>query len=244
MTLLGWFYLLFFIVAIWALLHELFPTSIPGYSSVLLYMEQAGLNTIISNIGKTLLNTASGFLLSLLLTLISLIAYYSSSHFALFIEAFNTFVQSVSALVWALIFLLIFGLTSNLPPISVVTATSYPILLTLALNGSKVVLEKYGDMAKVMGARKRHLLRYFILPGSFPYVVGGSRAAVGSALRISVVAEALGSSGGVGYMLVYCYDIGNKGGVFAWSILLVLLMIVLDEAILRPMERWSMNWMS
>jgi len=228
----------------WALLLRLFPRSIPGPDEVASYFESAGLGAVLANIGRTLFNTAMGYLLSLLLTVFSLILYYSSSHLAAFIEALNTFIQSVSALVWALIFLLIYGLTSSAPPISVVAATSYPILLTLALSGSKMVLEKYGDVAKVMGAKRAQLLKYFILPGSLPYIVSGSRAAVGSALRISVVAEAFGSSGGVGYMLVYCYDLGNKGGVFAWSIILIALMMLLDLAVLRRLERWSMSWMS
>lgn len=228
----------------WLLLSWAFPKSIPGFASVVYYLEDVGYSQILSQISITLFNTAVGFSISFLLTLISIALYYLSDHFAAFIEAFNTFVQSVSALIWTLIFLLLFGLTSSIPPISVVAATSYPILLTLALNGSKVVLEKYGDIAKVMGAGKLETIRYFIFPGSLPYIISGSRAAIGSSLRISVVAEALGSSGGVGYMLVYCYDIGNKGGVFAWSIILVTLMILLDLILLKPVERWSLNWMS
>jgi NitT/TauT family transport system permease protein len=139
---------------------------------------------------------------------------------------------------------LIFGLKSILPPISVVAATSFPILLTLSLNGSKVVLEKYGDIAKVMRSQKLQLIKYFVMPGIVPYIASGSRAAVGNSLRISVVAEALGSSGGVGYMLVYCYNLGYKGGVFAWSLVLIALMMLVDGIVLRPLERWARNWMS
>jgi len=203
-----------------------------------------GPRPIFLNIGKTLANTIAGFLISLGLTLIAIALYYLNDHLAAFVEALNTFIQSVSALIWTLIFLLIFGLTSILPPISVVAATSFPILLTLSLNGSKVVLEKYGDIAKVMRAQKLQLIKYFVMPGIVPYIASGSRAAVGNSLRISVVAEALGSSGGVGYMLVYCYNLGYKGGVFAWSLVLIALMMLVDGIVLRPLERWARNWMS
>ncbi|MCI4397199.1 MAG: ABC transporter permease subunit [Desulfurococcales archaeon] len=203
-----------------------------------------GPRPIFLNIGKTLANTIAGFLISLGLTLIAIALYHLNDHLAAFVEALNTFIQSVSALIWTLIFLLIFGLTSILPPISVVAATSFPILLTLSLNGSKVVLEKYGDIAKVMRAQKLQLIKYFVMPGIVPYIASGSRAAVGNSLRISVVAEALGSSGGVGYMLVYCYNLGYKGGVFAWSLVLIALMMLVDGIVLRPLERWARNWMS
>ncbi|MEM3229610.1 MAG: ABC transporter permease subunit, partial [Fervidicoccaceae archaeon] len=221
-----------------------FPMSVPSGQDVLSYLEQIGTRSLLFNIGRTLLNTIAGFLISLAAAFISIALYYINDHAASLIEALNTFIQSVSALVWTLIFLLIFGLTSSLPPILVVAATSYPILLTVGLNGAKVVVEKFGDMARAMGARRRQLIEYFIFPGVLPYLASGSRAAIGNSLRISVVAEALGSSGGVGYMLVYCYNLGYKGGVFAWSIILIALMILVDLAILRQLERWFINWMS
>ena len=46
----------------------------------------------------------------------------------------------------------------------------------------------------------------------------------------------------MGYWLVYSYDVGDKQGVFAWALVLVALMIAVDYAVLRPIERWVSKW--
>lgn len=185
-----------------------------------------------------------GFSLSVLLALALIVLYYSSQFLASFIEALNTFVQSVSVLIWSLLFLIIYGITSSIPQILVVCATSFPIILSVALSGISQIERKYRELSKSLGANKLQEIRYFVLPGIIPYLIASSRAAIGSALRITVVAEAFGASGGIGYMLVYSYNLGFKEGVFAWSIILVALMVILDTAVLRPIERWAKTWIS
>ncbi|PMB76370.1 MAG: ABC transporter permease [Fervidicoccus fontis] len=240
----GWIYLIIFLFILWIALERTYPYAIPSLSSVALYIEIQGIISIARNIFKTLENTFLGFALSFALAMISLIAYHINLHLRSFIAALNTFIQSISVLVWSIIFVIIYGVTSGLPPIFVVSATSYPILLSIGISGMQSIEGKYRELFKVFGAKKRHELLYLIIPGTLPYLIGGSRAAIGSALRITVVAEALGASGGIGYMLLYSYDLGYKQGVFAWSILLVLLMILLDEVVLKPIEGWSRRWMN
>ncbi len=137
---------------------------------------------------------------------------------------------------------MIFGVLSRAPPILVTAAACYPLLLSSVLSGFKYLDEKLRELARMLGATKLQELLYFLMPGSTPYILSASRSAVGLALRISVVAEAFGGRGGIGYELMYNYDLGMKEGVFAWALLLVVLMIIIDYAILRPVERWSMKW--
>jgi NitT/TauT family transport system permease protein len=74
-------------------------------------------------------------------------------------------------------------------------------------------------------------------------MAGASRAAIGLALRISVVAEAFGGGGGIGYRLIYNYDMGVPEGVFAWALLLISIMILLDHIVLKPIEGWTRKWL-
>lgn len=137
---------------------------------------------------------------------------------------------------------MIFGVTSRKPPILVVAAATYPILLSSLFSAVKALNDEYRLLARILGASRIEELAYFILPGIVPYLAGASRAAIGIALRISVVAEAFGASGGIGYWLVYSYDYGYKEGVLAWAWILILLMILVDLAVLRPVERWTLAW--
>ncbi len=216
---------------------------IPSPSDTVLFIFNEGIDKVLYNVYRTLFNSVSGFLLAFLLALASIVGAYMNTHVKALVDALNTFIQSVSVLVWSIVFLMIFGVTSIAPPILVVTAAAYPVLLSSFIGSVFSLDKKFSELARILGASKLQELYYFILPGSFPYIASASRSALGLALRISVVAEAFGASGGVGYQLVYSYDLGFKEGVFAWGIILVLLMIFLDYIVLRPVEGWSKKWM-
>ncbi len=190
----------------------------------------------------TLTNSLAGYTIALLAAVASIIAAYTNRHLGAFFNALNTLIQSVSILVWAIVFMMVFGVTSRKPPVLVAAAASYPILLTSLMGATRALSSRFRLLARILGASRLQELVHFILPGTIPYLAAASRAAVGVALRISVVAEAFGASGGVGYWLVYSYDVGDKQGVFAWALVLVALMIAVDYAVLRPIERWVSKW--
>jgi NitT/TauT family transport system permease protein len=86
-------------------------------------------------------------------------------------------------------------------------------------------------------------MAYIDLPASVPYFISGSRSAIGVALIVSPVAEAFGTAGGIGYGLYLFFQLHDYAAFVAWSLLLVLVMIVIDAAALGPLERWSRRWM-
>ena len=184
-----------------------------------------------------------GFGLALGLSITSVFLAYINRFLESFFASLNTLIQSVSVLVWTLVLIMIFGVLSPIPPILVTTAATYPVLLSTMLGASRALDKRFRELSTVLGASKTQEFTTIILPGSVPYIASASRAAIGIALRISVVAEAFGGGGGVGYQLMYNYDLGIPEGVFAWALLLVLLMILLDHAILKPMENWTKRWL-
>ena len=240
---LGWVYLILILFSGWIILGYINQQLIPTPSETFFFIYHYSLKTIFLSILKTLFNSVSGFIVALLLSFTSIIAWFINHHLKSFIESLNTFIQSVSVLVWSLVFLLVFGVTSIAPPILVVASASYPILLNGFIGATKNLDKKYGELSEMLGASRLQELYHFILPGTLPYLASASRSALGLALRISVVAEAFGASGGVGYQLAYSFDMGLKEGVFAWALILIGLMILLDYIILRPMEGWSRKWM-
>ena len=101
---------------------------------------------------------------------------------------------------------------------------------------------RLAELAAMLGASRTKYFLDFVLPSIVSGLVGGARAALGAALRISVVAEAFGASGGVGYMIASYYNLAEPVGVFAWAFVLVTLMVLLDQALLARLERWSSKW--
>jgi len=60
--------------------------------------------------------------------------------------------------------------------------------------------------------------------------------------RVSLVAETLGSSSGVGYRLRQAADLIQTDQVFAWTIALVVMMATLEMGVLRPLENYMFRW--
>ncbi|MCE4604394.1 MAG: ABC transporter permease subunit [Aeropyrum sp.] len=199
--------------------------------------------TLLSDSLITLENTVLGFTIALILAIATAWAGLAHPLARSVVDALNTIVQSVSALVWALFFLLLFGFSTNLPSIAVAGATAYPILLSGILKGFDQALVDYGEAAALIGARGRSFLRYVLLPASIPYIVASSRPALGSALRISVVAEAFGAAGGMGYRLWIFYELHEYRGFLGWALALLVMMLLLDKTLLEPLERWSRKWL-
>ncbi len=238
----GWLYLLIFAVASWVALARLYPTLIPGIGETLRFYSEAGWGLVLNSTILTLYHSLAGFLVAFLLVGASILLALYSAEFKDFLSSLNVFVQSVSVLVWTIVFIMIFGVTSSIAPILVTAMASFPAMLSAGISSSEKLLERYRPLIALLRPSRLQLYVHFIVPGTLPEMVSASRVALGIALRISVVAEAFGSAGGIGYQLVYSYDLGVKAGVFAWALLLIVLMITLDQLVLGRLEEWVRRW--
>ncbi len=239
----AWLLLITLIFISWFFLSIFYRSLIPSPYKVYIFFLNVPIKTLFSSISRTLYNSLMGFSLALLLTLLSAFLAYVNRFLESFFNALNTLIQSVSVLVWTLILIMIFGILSPIPPIMVTTAATYPLLLSTMFGAMKALDKKLKELSTLLGASKLQSFTYIILPGGILYMAGASRAAIGLALRISVVAEAFGGGGGIGYQLIYNYDMGMPEGVFAWALLLIIVMILLDYLVLKPIEGWTRKWL-
>ncbi len=69
-----------------------------------------------------------------------------------------------------------------------------------------------------------------------------SGVSLGFGARVSLVAESLGASSGIGYRLRQAADLVQTDQVFAWTLTLVVLMLGLESLILKPLERHLFAW--
>lgn len=240
---LGWATVLLASSALWEGLAYIFPNRIPSIEGTLAFMAFTPKEILVKHILITLRNTVYGFLMALTLAL--LLAYLSTINefIKAVVSSINGLVQSVSVLVWSIVLVMVFGVLSPLPPILVVVAASFPILLSAVIGGLMSVDPKMLELVGLLGGGRREAFVDVILPSSLPYIASGSRSALGLALRISVVAEAFGQGGGIGYMINLYYGLAEAKGVFGWALLLVALMLALDRLALKrieeAMERWK-----
>jgi ABC-type nitrate/sulfonate/bicarbonate transport system permease component len=60
--------------------------------------------------------------------------------------------------------------------------------------------------------------------------------------RVSLVAETLGASSGVGYRLKQAADLIQIDQVFAWTVVQIAMMLAIEVAVLKPIERHLFRW--
>jgi NitT/TauT family transport system permease protein len=238
----GWILSIFTMLLLWSLLSFMNREIVPDPISSFAYMLQLKSYDLIENISITLANSVEGFLIALLLSMLLLSASHASSIVKSIINSMNTVLQSVSVLVWTIIFVLIFGVLSRMPSILVTAVTVLPVMLSNLVTSLENVDKRYLEMVRMLGANWKQELVEVVIPSSIPYLISASRAGFGLALRISVVAEAFGSNGGIGFMIIHSYNLMDTKGVFSWSLVLVILMIAIDQLVLRPAERYMMRW--
>jgi NitT/TauT family transport system permease protein len=95
--------------------------------------------------------------------------------------------------------------------------------------------------ARMLGASQRQLLRHVYLPSATSWVFSSLHTSVGLAFVGAVVGEYLGSSRGVGYLILQAEGAFDINTVMAGILVLTAFALVLDAAVGR-IERRLMKW--
>jgi NitT/TauT family transport system permease protein len=93
----------------------------------------------------------------------------------------------------------------------------------------------------MLGANGRQLLRHVYLPSATSWVFSSLHTSVGLAFVGAVVGEYLGSSQGVGYLILQAEGSFDINTVMAGIVVLTLFALVLDGVVSR-LERRLMKW--
>lgn len=164
-----------------------------------------------------------------------------STKAAEFFEPLIVIINTVSSTIWAIFALIWFGL-SEATTIFVVFMTAMPLILTNVWEGTRQVNPDLVELARSFRMTRGQVLRKIYLPMILPQFFTGARLAFGFGARVVLVAETLGASSGIGYRLRQAADLVQTDQVFAWTLTLVALMLVLEYGLLKPMETWLFSW--
>jgi len=97
------------------------------------------------------------------------------------------------------------------------------------------------DNARMLGADRRQLLRHVYLPSATSWVFSSLHTSVGLAFVGAVVGEYLGSSRGVGYLILQAEGTFDINTVMAGILVLTGFALLLDAAV-GGIERHLMKW--
>ncbi|WP_245479814.1 ABC transporter permease [Hansschlegelia zhihuaiae] len=158
-----------------------------------------------------------------------------------FFEPVLSVINTVSSSIWAIFALIWFGL-SDWTTIFVVFMTAMPLILTNVWQGTRTVNADFVELAQTFRMSRAQVLTKIYLPTILPPFFSAARLAFGFGARVSLVAETLGASSGIGYRLRQAADLVQTDQVFAWTLTLVALMIALEALVLKPLEQRLFAW--
>jgi len=231
------------IVFVWWLLALRVPHYVlPGPARVWDALAQISASgTLWQDLGITLGRVATGFILATLIGLPLGIVFGANRKLGDFFEPIIPVMNTVSSAIWATFAIIWFGV-SNATTVFVVFMTAMPLIITNVWQGTRTVSADFIELAHVLRMPARKVMWKIYLPTILPYFFSGARLAFGFGWRVSLVAETLGSSSGVGYRLRQAADLIQTDQVFAWTLTLVVMMAAIEMGMLRPLENHLFRW--
>ena len=231
------------IIGIWWLISLTLPHYIlPGpprvWSSLTLI---SGNGDLWANLGITLGRVTAGFVFATLVGLPLGILFGANRRLGDFFEPIIPVMNTVSSAIWAIFAIIWFGI-SNATTIFVVFMTAMPLIITNVWQGTRTVNADFIELAHTLRMPDRKIMIKIYLPTILPHFFSGVRLAFGFGWRVSLVAETLGSSSGVGYRLRQAADLIQTDQVFAWTLSLIVLMAAIEMGVLRPLENHLFRW--
>lgn len=194
-----------------------------------------------SNLAITLWRVSVGFIIAAAVGLPFGIMLGANKRAGEFFEPVIPVLNTVSSAIWAIFAIIWFGI-SNATTIFVVFMTAMPLIITNVWQGTRTVNADFIELAQVLRMPEWKVMTKIYLPTILPYFFSGARLAFGFGWRVSLVAETIGSSSGVGYRLRQAADLIQTDQVFAWTLTLVMMMATLELGLLKPLENYLFRW--
>ena len=195
---------------------------------------------IYRHLGVTLLETALAFAvgtaLGLAFGLWLALAPLAAAIFDPYIKALNSMPRVILAPIFAVWFGL--GVASK---VALGVTLVFFIVFFNVYQGVKEVSPVVLANARMLGASRRQLLRHVYLPSATSWVFSSLHTSVGLAFVGAVVGEYLGSSQGVGYLILQAEGTFDINTVMAGILVLTAFALALDGFV-TVIERRLMKW--
>ena len=196
--------------------------------------------TIYRHLWVTLEETVLAFLIGSLAGLAMGLWLGLSPAASALLDPYITAMNAMPRVVLAPIFMVWFGLGIWSKVALGVTLVFFIVFFNV-YQGVKEVSPVVLNNAVMLGANRKHLLRYVYLPSATSWLFSSLHTSVGMAFVGAVVGEYLGSASGVGYLIQQAEGAFDINTVFAGILVLTAFALVLDFAVGRA-ERRLLQW--
>jgi NitT/TauT family transport system permease protein len=153
-----------------------------------------------------------------------------SESFARYAYPLLNFNQGIPALSWVVISIIWFrGIEFRI--FFIMVMTTLPSFSFQVLDAYRSMSKDLLEMALSFRPSRYDLIRVLVLPTVLPGILTAWKVNLGNAARVVVVAELVGATGGIGYALLQQQQIFDMAGAIAWTLVLVIFVLVVQRVI-------------
>jgi sulfonate transport system permease protein len=138
------------------------------------------------------------------------------------------------------LFIVWFGIGELPKDLIVLLGALFPMYVN-TFAGIRGVDPKLGELARVLGLRRRELITQIVLPGALPQALTGMRLAVITSLIALVVGEQINANAGLGFMITQAEQF-LQNSVILVSLIVYAILGVIADALVRMLERRALRW--
>jgi NitT/TauT family transport system permease protein len=235
------FSLLIFAVA-WEVLSHFAPAlGIPAFAIPSFVRIGQSLMTITPiDVIVTVARVIGALILSFVLGVVLAIAMYRSASLESYLHPMIRLFMAVPVVSWILFAVLWFrGVEFRIA--FVLIAVCGPVFLVDSLDAMRGVSRELRGM---MRSFRPTTLQYFaklMLPAILPSLITSWKINLSLAIRVVTIAELVGAVTGIGHQLAVAQELFSVADVFAWTLVLVALLFLL-EAVISRVEQRVLRW--
>lgn len=189
----------------------------------------------------TSLSIATGFALAVLVAVPLALAIVSVGTLERGLYPVIVFLNIMPKTVIGPILIVWFGVSQAVVVLIVLLMCFFPILVD-AMAGFRATDPRLHYITRSMGASAGQAFRHVRLPAAMPFVFAGMKIGIVKAVEGVVIAEFIGSSAGLGFMILRASSFMDQELMFSGLIATALVAMLFNAAMLAS-ERWLMPWM-
>jgi NitT/TauT family transport system permease protein len=116
-----------------------------------------------------------------------------------------------------------------------------PIFVIDVLDGMRGVSKDLRDMVRALRPSMQQFFLKLILPATVPAILTSWKVNLSLSIRVVTMAELVGATSGIGYALMQANETFSVADVFAWTVVLVLI-LMLAQVVVARVERRLLVW--
>ncbi|MFP4017252.1 MAG: ABC transporter permease [Halanaerobiales bacterium] len=197
---------------------------------------------LVENILVTLKRTIIGYSMAVILGTVLALFLKANEFWQHLLRPLITIIQTTPPVIWLVLAVVWFGIADNLTPIFLIFIVTFPVIFVNIFSGLDNINLKLVEMARFYRCSRKKILLNIYLPGLVPHIVSAMSIGLAFAWKSSIFAEFIGSSSGIGFELSMANSNLQTDILFAWAIILIILMLIFEYGILQPVKTYVTRW--